>query len=195
MTSFYSAAVRTQGVATAAALIPRRGKQRAWLPLALRMPLPLSVRLALPLAVLVWLGGCAAPPPPPPPVTELIGMVQASANLNPSVSRRPSPLLIRVYELKSASAFSAADFVSLYQRDQAELGAEMVSREEFTLNPGDSRPLAKVAAAETRFLGVFAAYRDLDRASWRSVVAIVPGQKQRIVISAEELSISATVSN
>ena len=193
MTSFYSAAVRTQGVATAAALMPRRGKQRAWLPLALRMPLPLSVRLALPLAVLVWLGGCAAPPPPP--VTELIGMVQASANLNPSVSRRPSPLLIRVYELKSASAFSAADFVSLYQRDQAELGAEMVSREEFTLNPGDSRPLAKVAAAETRFLGVFAAYRDLDRASWRSVVAIVPGQKQRIVISAEELSISATVSN
>lgn len=185
MTSFDSATVCTQGVATAAALLPRRGKQRAWLPLALR--------LALPLAVLMWLGGCAAPPPPPP-VTELIGMVQASANLNPSVSRRPSPLLIRVYELKSASAFSAADFVSLYQRDQAELGAEMVSREEFTLNPGDSRPLAKVAAAETRFLGVFAAYRDLDRASWRSVVAIVPGQKQRIVISAEELSISATVS-
>lgn len=193
MTSFDSATVCTQGVATAAALMPRRGKQRAWLPLALRIPLPLPLRLALPLAVLVWLGGCAAPPPPPP-VTELIGMVQASANLNPSVSRRPSPLLIRVYELKSASAFSAADFVSLYQRDQAELGAEMVSREEFTLNPGDSRPLAKVAAAETRFLGVFAAYRDLDRASWRSVVAIVPGQKQRIVISAEELSISATVS-
>jgi len=138
----------------------------------------------------MFLAGCASPPKP----TEISGVVQASANVNPSVSNRSSPLLIRVYELKSASAFNAADFVSLYQRDQSELGAEMVNREEFTLNPGESRPLAKTAAAETRFVGVFAAYRDLDRAKWRSVVAIVPGQKQRIVISAEELSITATVS-
>lgn len=141
---------------------------------------------------LVLLAGCAGPPKPTP--TEISGVVQASANINPSVSQRPSPLLVRVYELKSASAFNAADFVSLYQRDQAELGAEMVSREEFTLNPGDSRPWVKTAAAETRFVGVFAAYRDLDRSKWRSVVAVAPGQKQRIVISAEELSISAAVS-
>jgi len=140
--------------------------------------------------IALFVVGCASAPKP----TEITGVLQASANVNPSVSKRPSPLLIRVYELKSATAFNSADFVSLYQRDQAELGAEMVGREEFILNPGDSRPLNKKAAPETRFVGVLAAYRDLDRAKWRSVIAIQPGQKQRIVISAEELSITATAS-
>ena len=129
----------------------------------------------------------------PPPSTEVTGMLQAAANVNPSTSKRPSPLLVRVYELKSATAFNNADFVSLYQRDQAELGAEMIGREEVILNPGDSRPINKLTAPETRFVGVFAAYRDLDHAKWRSVVAIQPGQKQRILINAEELSISAVV--
>ena len=134
------------------------------------------------------LSGCASPPPPP---TVISGVIQATANINPSVSKRPSPLLVRVYELKTAAAFNNADFVSLFQRDQAELGAEMVGREEFVLNPGDSRPWNKVAAPETRFIGVLGAYRDLDHARWRSVVAIQPAQTQRIVISAQELTITA----
>ena len=133
---------------------------------------------------------CGTKPPAP---TEVTGTVQAAANVNPSTSKRPSPLLVRVYELKSATAFNNADFVSLYQRDQAELGAEMVGREEVILNPGDSRPINKLSAPETRFVGVFAAYRDLDHAKWRGVLAIQPGQKQRILISADELSISAVV--
>ena len=98
-----------------------------------------------------------------------------------------------LYELKSPTAFNNADFVSLYQRDQVELGAELVSRDEFVLAPGESRLLNKVVAPETRFIGVLGAYRDLDHAKWRSVVALQLGQKQRIVISAEELSITATV--
>lgn len=138
--------------------------------------------------VSMLVAGCASPPKP----TEITGSVQASASINPSVSRRPSPLLVRVYELKSTTAFNSADFVSLYQRDQAELGAEMIGREEFTLNPGDSRTFVKTASAETRHLGVVAAYRDVDRARWRAVVPIVAGQKQRVVISAEELTITAT---
>ena len=135
--------------------------------------------------------GCATKPPPP--TTEVTGTLQAAANVNPSASKRPSPLLVRVYELKSVTAFNNADFVSLYQRDQAELGTEMVGREEFILNPADSRQINKLTAPETRFVGVFAAYRDLDHAKWRSVVAIQPGQKQHILINAEELTISAVV--
>ena len=140
--------------------------------------------------LVLMLASCATKPPPS---TEVTGTLQAAANVNPSASKRPSPLLVRVYELKSATAFNNADFVSLYQRDQAELGTEMVGREEVILNPGDSRPMNKLTAPETRFVGVFAAYRDLDHAKWRSVVAIQPGQKQRILINAEELSISAVV--
>jgi type VI secretion system protein VasD len=161
------------------------GSRRAAKPL---IAWPMVAPLA-PLASLALLVACASAPKP----TEITGTMQASANVNPSVSKRPSPLLVRVYELKTATAFNNADFVSLYQRDQAELGAEMVGREEVILNPGESRPLTKMTGADTRFIGVLGGYRDLDHAKWRSVVPIQPGQKQRLVINAEELSITATM--
>jgi len=133
--------------------------------------------------------GCASGPKPTP----VTGSIAASARVNPSVSKRPSPLLVRVYELKAVTAFNAADFVSLYQRDQAELGADLVAREEMTLAPGETKPLSKTLAPETRFVGVFAAYRDLEHARWRAVVPITPGQKQQITIQADELAVTATV--
>ncbi len=134
--------------------------------------------------------GCAGAPP----ATEVGGMVQAAADVNPSVSKRPSPLLLRIYALKTATAFNAADFVSLYQQDQAVLGADLLGREELILKPGDARPMTTVSAPDTRFIGVFAAYRDLDHATWSSVVPVQPGQKQRVAISAEALSVTLGIS-
>ncbi|WP_416762649.1 type VI secretion system lipoprotein TssJ [Roseateles sp. So40a] len=126
--------------------------------------------------------------------TEVRGTITASAQLNPSVNKRPSPLLVRVYELKSANAFNSADFVSLYQKDQAELGTELVAREEMTLQPGESRTIAKkTLSPETRFIAVFGAYRDLEHARWRAVTPVAVGKKQEIVIQADELSVSASV--
>jgi type VI secretion system protein VasD len=139
------------------------------------------------LALLVGLAGCGSKP------ARVSGVIEASAGINPSVSQRASPLLLRVYELKSATAFNAAGFVSLYQREQAELGADLLGREEFMLAPGESRAYTKTLAADTRFLGVLAAYRDVERASWRAVVPVAPGEKQEIVIRADALAVAATM--
>ena len=146
------------------------------------------------------LGGCSSMSslnpfgPGAPKPTEVRGSIQASAQLNPSVTKRPSPLLVRVYELKSANAFNSADFISLYQKDQAELGTEMVAREEMTLQPGESRPInKKTLSPETRFIAVFGAYRDLEHARWRAVVPVIAGKKQEVLIQADELSVSASV--
>jgi type VI secretion system protein VasD len=142
------------------------------------------------LMALGLLVGCASGPKPA--VVE--GAIEAAAGLNPSINNRPSPLVVRVYELKSPTAFNGADFMSLYQRDQAELGADLVGKEEFTLQPGEKRALVKkTLPAGVQFIGVLAAYRDLDRAQWRAVVPLQPG-KQRLVIRAEERAIAATVS-
>lgn len=123
-------------------------------------------------------------------VTSLAGNVQAAADLNPSVSQRPSPLRVRVYELKSATAFNQADFMALYQGDQAALGADLVSREELMLQPGEVRALNKNLSPDTRFLGVVAVYRDLERATWRTTVPIKPGAKNSLDIRAERLAVT-----
>jgi type VI secretion system protein VasD len=132
------------------------------------------------------------PPPPPPPPAQIDGSISATATVNPSVSQRPSPVLLRVYELKNANTFSSADFIALYQRDQAELGADVVARDEMMLNPGESKPLTRTLSNDTHFIAVFAAFRDIERAQWRSVLAVKPNQKQRVVIRADGLVVSVT---
>ena len=143
------------------------------------------------LGVALLLSACAAKPPPPP--ASVTGTVQASNQINPSASKRPSPLLIRIYELKSTATFNAADFMSLYQRDQAELGGDLLAKEEFVLAPGETKTFAKKLAPDTRFLGVVAAYRDLEHAKWRTVVTVQPNQPQKMTVTAGELAVEAAI--
>lgn len=139
------------------------------------------------LAITLALAACASAPKP----AQVAGTIEASGQVNPSTSRRPSPLVLRVYELKTAATFNSADFMSLYQRDKAELGADLLAREEFVMAPGESRTFGKTLAPDTRFLGVVAAYRDVEHARWRSVVAVRPGQMNKVTIRAGELSVEA----
>jgi type VI secretion system protein VasD len=83
--------------------------------------------------------------------------------------------------------------MSLYQRDQGELGADLLAKEEFVLNPGETKAFAKTLAPDTRFLGVVAAYRDLEHAKWRTVVAVQPNQPQKVTVTAGELAVEAAI--
>jgi type VI secretion system protein VasD len=150
------------------------------------------VALALSLGATLVLAACGGAPKPPPPTT-VNGAIQASAQLNPSVNQRPSPLLMRVYELKSASVFGAADFMALYQGDQATLAADMVSREEYMLQPGQNLPYKKTLAPDTKFIGVIGAYRNLEKSTWRAVVPVINGKAQTLTIRATDLAVSAEV--
>ena len=147
-------------------------------------------KLAAAAGIALALVACAGAPKP----AQVAGTIQASAQVNPSTSKRPSPVLVRVYELKTAAAFNSADFMSLYQRDKAELGADLLGKEEFVLAPGESKTFAKTLAPDTRFLGVLAAYRDVEHAKWRSIVPVQPGQMHTVVIHANELAVEAALS-
>lgn len=140
---------------------------------------------------LLLLAGCASLIPASP--TRVKGDIQAVEALNPSVSQRPSPLRVRVYELRADSVFAKADFMSLYEGDRALLAADLVARDEITLQPGEKRPYDRQLNPETRFIGVVAIYRDLDRATWRAVVPVRPNKTQALSIRADSLAISAVV--
>jgi type VI secretion system protein VasD len=134
--------------------------------------------------------GCASAPKP----TKVSGSIEASPTINPSASQRPSPLMLRIYELKSPTTFNAADFMSLYQRDQAELATDLVAREELTLAPGETRSLSKMLSPDTRYIGVVAAFRDVEHARWRSIAVVEPGKSKKVVIKADALAVAVTVS-
>ncbi len=143
------------------------------------------------LTVLTSLSGCSLFKPSA--ITEVQLTAVAAANVNPDVRKRPSPIVIRVYELKARTQFDALDFISLTERDKDALGADLLSREEFVMRPGETKALVKKVSPDAKFIGITAGYRDLERAQWRAVTAI-QGQSStdfQIKVNALAVSIAA----
>jgi type VI secretion system protein VasD len=139
---------------------------------------------------LLTLAGCASPPPPPPKPTIVQATIDARANTNPDARGRPSPVVLRFYELKSLATFSSADFFSLFERDKEVLAAELVGREEFQLSPGVNQQFERKLQTETGYIAVVAAFRDLEHAQWRASMPVVAHQTTPIVIRLDASNVS-----
>jgi type VI secretion system VasD/TssJ family lipoprotein len=100
--------------------------------------------------------------------------MQAEHSLNTDRQQASASLALRVYVLRDADAFQRASFDSLYDNDEATLGSAMLRREIVHLRPGETRELDLALAEGARVIAVFAAYREIDRAQWRTVLAL-PG--------------------
>ena len=94
-----------------------------------------------------------------PPLVQ--GTIKAEPAVNPDRGGRPSPIVVRVYELKAVAAFNGADFFALYDKEQETIGGDLVGREEFLLQPSESRQYRRQFQPDTKFIGVIGAYRDL----------------------------------
>ncbi len=138
------------------------------------------------------LQGCGGKDPVRPEA-RLDAVLNASGDVNSGPGQTPRPVSIRVYELKSAGAFSSADFFSLYDREGAALGADLLNREEVSLAPGEWQRVEKVLEPDAAYLGVVVAFRDIDRSQWRSVTRLRPDATNKVVVNvgADRLSVSS----
>ena len=146
--------------------------------------------------------GCAKSPPPTPvaapPLTIAAAAdarvsapmtIAASTDTNPDASGRPSPIVIRVYQLRTDAAFSSAEFFALFDDEQKVLGQELISRDEFMLSPSERRTLNVTVAPDARFVGAVAAFRDIRNAQWRG---IVPAPRNGLTVSVERTRVLLT---
>jgi type VI secretion system protein VasD len=153
-----------------------------------------AVPIALLMAVGVGLFGCKSKPPkpPPPPPVILTISLATSADVNPDSQNRPSPVVVRLYQLKDDAAFKDADIYALFDKEQATLGAGLASREEYELAPSEHRSLTIKPPPEVRFIGVVAAYRDIRNAQWRAQLG-VPDKSKTITITVARTSVSLSM--
>jgi type VI secretion system protein VasD len=142
------------------------------------------------LTALLMLAGCSTLSPYSP-LTKLNLRLTASDQLNPDLNGRPSPIVVRLYELKHAVAFENADFFSLYERARESLAPDMVATEELELRPGETRELKLSVEKGSRYVGVVAAYRDLSQASWRSTLHLPPRTATDVDLRLDESGIHA----
>lgn len=127
--------------------------------------------LVLALAATMLTVGCASLSPFST-MTKLDLTLTASDQLNPDLNGRPSPVVVRLFELRHPVAFENADFFSLYDRARETLAPDLITSEELELRPGETVTLRLDIAGGGRYVGVLAAYRDLPRAQWRYTLPI-----------------------
>jgi type VI secretion system protein VasD len=142
--------------------------------------------------VSLYVAGCGSKPVAAlvgPSKTTLVSTVIVGPNANPDGRKRPSPMVVRMYELKSTALFESTDFVSLFEKDQASLGTELLSREEVNLRPNDVKAMNKTLSPDAKFIGVVVAFRELERARWRVFVPIVPGKKNVVKIRVDDVNV------
>ncbi len=142
------------------------------------------------LAALLSLTGCAALSPYSD-MTKLDLTLNGSDELNPDLNGRPSPIVLRLIELKHPVAFETADFFSLYQRPKEALSPDMVVLEELELRPGEQREMKLSLQPGSRYVGVLAAYRDLPESNWRVVIPLKEQERNSSVLTLDALGIKA----
>lgn len=121
------------------------------------------------------------------PRTELL--VASLPNVNPDFSGRPSPVVVKIYELRRAVAFKQADFQGLFDQPLQTLGADILAADELVFVPGEARSVTYLPGPDARFIGIVAGFRQLDRARWRTLRPIYADGKNSIALELSDTSI------
>lgn len=158
--------------------------------MALRITRRQALRGALAGPFALSVGACATPGPPPVVVTPTNITVRADENINPNQSGVPSPVVIKLYDLKATTNFMAASFFELLDHDVTRLGPEMISKQELEIVPGATRDVDHEITGDVRYLGVIAGFRDISSAQWRALVELTPGKTNYLLVTVTSLAVT-----
>ena len=95
----------------------------------------------------------------------------AGADLNNCGDGPANALGVRVYQL-AGTAIDGVPQASLWENDEAELGEELLDRQEFFLDPGQEQEIELTLARNAGFLAVVGNYCRTDGECWRWIQAV-----------------------
>ncbi len=106
--------------------------------------------------------------------TDLKITFKVDADINPDDNKKPSPLFVRMYELKSTKMFDKADFIDLFERDEEILGADLLAKQELKrLKPGEDRKEHfRSLNKETLFVGLYAEFLQYKGSQYKLVIPV-----------------------
>ena len=124
-----------------------------------------------------------------PPSTKLVLDIDADPQINVNEAGQPSPIVVRLYELKDLAAFTKADFFDLFDDDAKALGSDLVNRREFEIKPGDKIHIEDTAGSTARQFAVVAGFRDQQNATWRDTRTIDAQTTNRLIVKVTALAV------
>lgn len=112
----------------------------------------------------------------------------AEDNINPDDSNEPSPVIVRMYELKSTKIFEKSNFIDLYERDAEILGKSMIAQQSLkALKPSEERTANFVLSKDTRYIGLYVEFLQYDNAKYK---VTLPVAQANIVTSSAKVQLS-----
>ena len=150
-----------------------------------------SLYFTLLLSLLI-LPGCGKKTVQPPPTVVNVEIV-TSDHLNPDDSGRASPVSVRIYGLTSLGKFNAVDFFTLHDNPQQALGDTLSMSDELHLKPASKKIYTHQLPQGTLYLGVVAAFRNIETAAWRDSVAVPVGRTTNFTVKLDADKVSMHV--
>ena len=125
-----------------------------------------------------------------PAPTRIILEIETSATVNLDIQKKPAPIVVRFYQLKSPAKFTEADFISLYENDKQVLGEDLVHRQEILLRPYDKKFIEFETLDTVRAIAGLAAFRLHQGSRWSALVMVEPHKTTTIRVSVAGTTIS-----
>lgn len=124
--------------------------------------------------------------------TDLEINFKVDSDVNPDDDKKPSPLFVRMYQLKSNKMFKRANFIDLYEKDAEVLGADMISMQKLKrIKPGENREEHFVLDKNANFIGLYAEFLDYKNSSFKLIIPVVPtnviGTSEEVLIAGNKL--------
>jgi len=128
---------------------------------------------------------------------ELKMMIKASDNINPSDMSKGNPVVLILYQLKSADAFKSAQILDLFEKDSLILAEDLVKRQSLaSLLPEEKRSETLAIAQGTKYLAVFAQFSNYSQAkakAWLEIKELDDIEHVTISIDSLTINIESTV--
>ncbi len=115
--------------------------------------------------------------------------IYAKHDINPDSNGRPSPVVVYIFELSENTLFENQDFFSLYEDYERVLGADLVNKYELSLTPGKKETYNASMLPKTEYLGIVAAFRDIENSNWRQVIKVDKTGYNTYQVLLEDLSL------
>lgn len=145
------------------------------------------------IAIMILLSGCTLikkPSVDPNGLEQTLKISITTANdLNKNPNGSSSPVVLIIYQMKSNLTFNTTDFFSLYKNSKATLGEDLISGQPFVLLPNKTQDVPVKINNTTQYLGVIAAFQDINNAQWRQSIQLNKNTKN-IVIKLENSNLT-----
>jgi type VI secretion system protein VasD len=155
----------------------------------MRVRIEKASKFCFALAVAALLTSCGGVPVTvaAPRTQSLTLSLSASGDLNPDAQGRPSPVKVRVYQLRTSADFARVEYNAIFAGTDSLAAAALLPETE--LRPGETRSVTVEIPADAGAIAVAAAYRD-PAARWRATLDL-PADTVDVALSATAVSLAA----